>query len=473
MRFWESYQQIERYRDAGIISPERMRVLDLNARALGISSLQLMEGAGYGLAELIRTYNPASVLILCGSGNNGGDGMVAARHLAGETDVHVCYHQGNHPSQSFITQLRAIESCRVGVHDIRCPGDVDKCSHLFHQSDLIVDALLGTGVKGDLREPYASMVDAANNSGKTIISADIPTPGIHPTKVCAFHQAKTEGAHTVNIGIPIVAEICTGPGDLLLLPERKSSAHKGSGGNVLIIGGGPYQGAPYLAGMAALRAGADIVRVASPNSLHFPDLIHEPLHGECITDEHIELLTDRCQEADVVICGMGLGSNSHQVIKAIAPFCRKAVFDADALRLPLPRGSETIYTPHAGEFKRISGKGLSEQTLIRADEIKAANIPGTILLKGVVDIISEGERTRFNRTGTPAMTTGGTGDVLAGVCGALLVHLPAFDAACIGAYVTGRAGEEAEKTTGYGLTAQDLLYYIPQILYSKNQVLYD
>lgn len=473
MRFWENNQRIEQYRSTGIITPEEMQIIDGNARALGISSLQLMEGAGHGLADFIRTYAPSTVLILCGSRNNGGDGFVVARHLAGEMDVHVCYYQGDNPSPSFITQLKTLKSCAVRLHRIRCPGDVTIRSNLFHQADLIVDALLGTGVKGELREPYVTLVETANNSGKVIISADIPTPGIRPDRVCAFHRAKTEGAHIVDIGIPILAEICTGPGDLLLVPGRKSSAHKGAGGHVLVIGGGPYQGAPYLAGMAALRAGADIVRIASPNSLHFPDLIHEPLQGDHISDKHIELLADRCQDADVVICGMGLGDRSHQVIEAISPFCRKAVFDADALRLPLPGTSETIYTPHAGEFKRITGKTLSEETLIRAEEIKAAKVPGTVLLKGAVDIISEGGRTRFNRTGTAAMTTGGTGDVLAGVCGALLVHLQAFDAACIGAYVTGRAGEEAERTTGYGMTAQDLLYYIPQILYSKDQELYD
>ena len=260
-----------------------------------------------------------------------------------------------------------------------------------------------------------------------------------------------------TIGIPILAEICTGPGDLILLPDRSQTAHKGDGGAVLVIGGGPYQGAPYLAGLAALRAGADTVRVASPASLPFLILSMSRYAGRLSAGDDLERLILLCAAADVVVCGMGLGPHSHQVVTALAPSCRKAVFDADALRTPLPVSKETLYTPHAGEFFRMSGKKVSGDIISRADTVRAEPIPGVVLLKGSTDIISDGDRTRFNRTGIPAMTTGGTGDVLAGVCGALLVQLPAFEAGCIGAYVTGRAGEIVTAEVGNGLTAQDLL----------------
>lgn len=448
-----------------IIQPERMKMVDLNAHNLGVSSLQLMEGAGHALAELIRTFEHQSTLFLCGSGNNGGDGMVAARHLAGESDVTVCYYSGMHQSSACAHQLRTLRNCSVRLCEIRGIQDLLALHHHFSSTDLIVDALVGTGFTGTLREPYTTFVRCANESKKPVISADIPTPGIIPTVICAFHRKKNDGAITVDIGIPILAEIATGPGDLLLIPERSSSAHKGAGGSILVIGGGPYQGAPFLAGMAALRSGADIVRVATPASLQYPDLIHEHLQGDHIGEEHLELLLKRCEQADIVVCGMGIGSESHHIVNAIAPSCQKAVFDADALRLPLPVAKDTIYTPHAGEFLRITGKNPSENILDRADMVQNANIPGTVLLKGSTDIISDGNHTKFNQTGTPAMTTGGTGDILAGVCGALFAVLPAFDAACIGAYITGRAGEVMTKQFGYGLTAQDLLNIIPQILY--------
>lgn len=254
-----------------------------------------------------------------------------------------------------------------------------------------------------------------------------------------------------------------------MIPERSPAAHKGAGGSVLVIGGGPYQGAPYLAGMAALRAGADIVRIASPASLPFPDLIHVPLRGDHIGEEETEKLCALCKDADVVVCGMGLGSKSHHVVSTLAPECRKAVFDADALRLPLPRAGETVYTPHSGEFTRITGKEPGTSVPDRAKAALHAGIPGVTLLKGSVDIIAGQGLVRCNRTGTPAMTTGGTGDVLAGTCGGLLACLPAFDAACIAAYATGRAGEIVSARTGYGMTAQDLLSAIPQILYTHTR----
>ena len=127
------------------------------------------------------------------------------------------------------------------------------------------------------------------------------------------------------------------------------------GGEVLVIGGGPYQGAPYLAGLGALRAGADIVRIASPVFEPIPDLIYERLEGERIGEEHLERLRVLAAHADAVVCGNGLGPDSHAVMCAIASSCKKAVIDADALRLPLPVAQEeTLYTPHAGEFMRIT-----------------------------------------------------------------------------------------------------------------------
>jgi hydroxyethylthiazole kinase-like uncharacterized protein yjeF len=154
------------------------------------------------------------------------------------------------------------------------------------------------------------------------------------------------------------------------------------------------------------------------------------------------------------------------VVREVAAGCKKAVFDADALRLPLPYAGESLYTPHAGEFTRITGVIPEEDLTIRGRAVKAAAASNaTILLKGPVDIVSDGERVRFNRTGTPLMTAGGTGDVLAGVAGALFCHLPAFEAACIAAYVNGKAGMAVEYTRGGGLIASELADHIPRELF--------
>ncbi len=463
--------QQERYHEfieTGLITPERMRAVDANAMALGVTGLQLMESAGRALADHAISAVPSRILILCGKGNNGGDGMVAARYLQRGVETAVVYLDTGKRSRACDHNLAALRHSAVSLHPFSCRDDLVPLAPLFDRADVIVDALLGTGTTGVVREPLATCIAMANASKARIIAADIPTPGMRVDRIIAFHRAKTAGAVVADIGIPAEAECAVGPGDLTLIPSRNPKAHKGAGGTVLVIGGGPYQGAPYLAGLGALRAGADIVRVASPAFEPVPDLIYERLSGERIAEEHTERLIALAEKADVVVIGNGLGTESHAVVEAVAPHCRKAVFDADALRLPLPAAKEeTIYTPHAGEFARITGKSLPEDTAGRARTVRDAGLPGTVILKGKTDIISDGTRVRFNRTGHPAMTVGGTGDVLAGIAGALLCHLPAFEAACIAAYVNGVAGSQVAAERGEGMLASDLVDRIPGILFTK------
>ena len=461
---------INGFLEAGIISPARMRAVDKNAIALGVTEFQLMESAGRALADMAQAASPARVLVLCGRGNNGGDGMVAARHLQHGMDTDVCYLDLGKRSAACRHQLSALKHCRVGLYPFTCRDELEVLHPLFEKADLIIDALLGIGASGELQEPLKTCVNMANASRATIIAADVPTPAMRADRICAFHRAKCDGSTVVDIGIPVEAECCVGPGDLTLLRSRQRKAHKGFGGEVLVIGGGPYQGAPYLAGLGALRAGADIVRIASPVFEPVPDLIYERLDGKKIGTEHTERLITLAERADVVVCGNGLGTESHAVVTAIAPHCKRAVFDADALRLPLPAAQEeTIYTPHAGEFARITGTTLSMDTIGRAHAARGSGIGGTLLLKGHIDVITDGTRVRFNRTGDPAMTVGGTGDVLAGIAGALLCHLPAFEAACIAAYVNGRAGELVASERGGGMLASDLVDRIPAELFKGMQ----
>jgi ADP-dependent NAD(P)H-hydrate dehydratase / NAD(P)H-hydrate epimerase len=461
-------EQIGGFLEEGIISPARMRAVDANAVALGVTELQLMESAGKALADMARTANPERILVLCGKGNNGGDGMVAARYLQRDVVTDVCYLDTGKRSGTCEHQLSALKHCRVALHPFRCRDDIESMRSLFERADVILDALLGIGSSGPVKEPLSTCVLMANASGAQIIAADVPTPGMRADRICAFHRAKTKGSTVVDIGIPLEAECYTGPGDLTLLPSRGHRAHKGAGGEVLVIGGGPYQGAPWLAGLGALRAGADIVRIASPVFEPLPDLIYECLPGERIGKEHVEKLIALAGHADVVVCGNGLGAESHNVIREVIPWCKKAVIDADALRLPLPvAADETLYTPHAGEFTRIAGINLPDGSRERALAARGAGIRGTVLLKGPTDIITDGKRVRFNRTGDPAMTVGGTGDVLAGIAGALLCHLPAFEAACIGAYVNGRAGQAVAAERGEGMLATDLVDRIPAELFRE------
>lgn len=454
------------FQETGIISPSRMRAVDENARALGVTSLQLMEVAGRALAGQVRSIGEDRVLILCGKGNNGGDGMVAARHLQ-DMDVSLIFHDEPGMTYECCHQLHSLSSCSVACFPVRCREDVLAQRRLFSEAGCIVDAMLGTRGAGALREPLKTMVNMANRTPAYKVSADVPTPGFAPDRILAFHRPKVEGSLVTDIGIPLEAEVTVGPGDLTILHPRDPGAHKGAGGEVLVVGGGPYQGAPYLAGLGALRAGADIVRIASPVFEPVPDLIYERLEGDRIGPDHLDTLKDLAEKSDVVVMGNGLGSRSHAVITSLSPSCKKAVIDADALRKPLPVADDTIYTPHAGEFRRIAGITPSDNLVTRARQVKAAVMRGTILLKGRTDIISDGQRVRFNRTGSPLMTVGGTGDVLAGVTGALFCHLPAFESACLAAYVNGRAGMAVEKALGGGMLASDLVDRIPLELFCK------
>ncbi len=457
--------ELREFLEEGLISPERMRVVEENAVALGVDTRMMMESAGTSLARAVKHYEPERVLILCGKGNNGGDGLVAARYLQNEAETGVIFIDQEGKSELMEEQLCILSTCAVSVHAVKCPADVRKLRSLFSRAEVIVDALLGTGIQGALREPYATLVRYANSAEVPIVSADVPTPGIRASRILAFHRPKIEGSEVVSIGIPLEAECCTGPGEILLVPQKSTDAHKGAGGSVLVVGGGPYQGAPYLVALGALRAGADLVRVASPVSLPYADLIHEPMEGDRIRREHLPRLIALAEEADVVVCGNGLGTRSHGVVRDLAPHCERLVVDADALRRPLPVGTSTIYTPHAGEFRRITRSVAPPDLVRRARMVRSAAESGVMLLKGEVDVISDGARVRFNRTGGPGMTVGGTGDVLAGVTGALFCRLPAFEAACVAAYVNGKAGEVAEARYGDGMTASDMLAGIPSCLF--------
>lgn len=445
-----------------IISADDMRVVDKNADGWGISALQRMESAGTALASVVRDEHPDSVAILCGTGNNGGDGLCAARHLANETKVLV-FCAGEPKTPEARAQLAALAACPVTITNTAVP-------ELFTR-DVIVDALLGTGARPPLREPYADLVARMNASSARIIASDVPTPGCRADRIAAFHLAKTPGAEVYNIGIPLAAEVFCGEGDLLLIPKKPTGSHKGSGGTVLIVGGGPYQGAPFLAGVAALRAGADIVRVASPADGFMPDIIHDRLAGDHICEAHRDHLLSLAENADAVVCGPGLGTaaDSLAVAAEVVGAAKKAVVDADLLRAPLPRAAaETIYTPHAGEFARAFGivpEGLAK----RGETVRtaAAESGGVIILKGNVDIISDGNRVRLNRTGASGMTTGGTGDVLAGCTGGLLARMQAMPAACAAAYAVGATGEILCGELGDGLLATDLLRHLAHTLYTE------
>ncbi len=468
-----------------MITGSEMAIVDENATALGVSQLQLMEASGAAVARAVRerAAEGASVTVVAGRGNNGGDAFVAARHLAAlDPTVLLLGRPETVGTDIAHRNWSILETIGVETRTVR-----DSREFELGEPDVIVDAVLGTGVRGPLREPTRTAAAAINGGDATVLSVDVPSGldadtgrlaegAVDPDHVVTFHEPKpgleelAASVTVADIGLPEAAARVVGPGDLRRL-DRAPDSHKGENGTVLVIGGGPYVGAPALTAQAALRAGADLAWVATPEAAvelqgYSENLIVRALPGERLVPEHVDSLETLAAEAgvDAVVIGPGLG-DAEATDRAVAAFLSEyegtAVVDADALTaLPETSPATLLCTPHRGELAAMGGP-TGEEIDPTSIEAFAAELGATILLKGPTDIVSDGERSRLNRTGHPGMTVGGTGDVLAGVAGGLAPGLGPLQAAALAAYVTGRAGELAAETNGDGLVATDLLDRIP------------
>ncbi|MFB6128614.1 MAG: NAD(P)H-hydrate dehydratase [Halorhabdus sp.] len=471
------------------LTGREIAIVDANAAALGVSQKQLMESAGNAAARVIRDVADPDdrVEIVAGTGNNGGDALVAARFL-GEYDVRVTLL--GDPDGIARENWDALTRSTVETRTIDDSTAVD-----LGDPDVIVDAMLGTGISGALREPVATAAAAINAADATVVSLDVPSGldastgtladgAVRPDRIVTFHKPKPGlsaldvPVEVADIGVPPGAEYFVERGDLLRL-SRPADSHKGDFGEVLVIGGGPYTGAPALAAQSALRAGADLVRVAVPAAIadevqgYSENLIVRPFDGTKLTATAVDPLLDLAADHDSVVLGPGLGDGEgtlDAVESFLVDFDGAVVVDADALRVvpDVETEASLICTPHRGEFERMGGGDASDWDT-RADNVAdlAAELGVTLLVKGPVDVISDGERTRVSRTGNPGMTVGGTGDVLAGVTGALAATLDPHPAASLGAYVTGRAGDLVVEERGYGLVASDLLDRVPTAMWSE------
>jgi len=470
-----------------MLTGSEMAVVDGNAEALGVPRKQLMESSGNAIAgEISEIAEPgASVTIVAGRGNNGGDGFVAARFLD-EYDVRVRLLGRAETITTSIARenWEALQAAEYDAREVRDSTAID-----LGDPDVLVDAMLGTGISGDLREPAATAAAAINDSDATVLSVDVPSGldadtgqqaahSVDPDRVVTFHDTKPglgaidAGVTVADIGIPSVAELFVERGDLSRL-SRDPASHKGDHGEVLVIGGGPYTGAPALAAQATLRAGADLVRVTCPTSVahevqgYSENLIVRPMQGTEFEPGHVGPVMEFAAEHDALVIGPGLGSEEPvlEAVRAILEaFDGTAVVDADALRVVpgIDTAATLICTPHQGELVRMGGRPIEDWRERKAHvESFAAELGHTLLVKGPYDVLSDGDRTRVNRTGNPGMTVGGTGDVLAGVTGAFAARQEPIHAAALGAYVTGRAGDAVAEENGNGLVATDLLDTIP------------
>ncbi len=478
-----------------MITGSEMAVIDANAEALGVPRKQLMESSGNAIAKTVREVaDPEdTITVVAGRGNNGGDAFVAARFLD-EFDVQVRLLGRAETITTDIARenWEALVVAEYDATEVRDSTGLD-----LSQADLLVDAMLGTGISGDLREPAATAAAAMNDADVPVVSVDVPSGldaetgetasiAVNADYVVTFHDTKPGLAdldadvRVADIGIPDAAEAFVERGDLLRL-SRKSDSHKGDHGDVLVIGGGPYTGAPALTAQAVLRAGADLAKVTCPTSVahevqsYSENLILYPMQGTRLEPGHVGPVMEYAREHDVLVIGPGLGDDEETLEAAkaiIESFDGTAVVDADPLQIvpEVETEADLICTPHQGELRKMGGEtsdNWRERRELVADF--AADLGHTLLVKGAYDVVADGERSRVSRTGNPGMTVGGTGDVLAGVTGALAAVLDPFEAAALGAFVTGRSGDIVAEKYGHGLLATDLLDVIPDAMEQREE----
>lgn len=499
-----------------IATAARSRALDEAAsRDYGVPSVVLMERAGLSVFEALKQMLPEGgrVAVLCGKGNNGGDGLVVAR-LAYEARYGVeCLVAAseNELSPDAATQLaitRAAGVRPIFFDDARWQRRMD-CLGTF---DLCVDALLGTGAKGEIHGPIRDAIRIINRSGTPVIAVDVPS-GIDTDtgedlgdsiwalrtvtfglpKPCFFQGIGLEhaGYWTVSdIGFPSMlldeptdARLTEPEWVANLAPERLRAAHKRDNGHVLIVAGSrAMPGAAVMSALGALRSGAGLVTVASVPSVlsviaaHLPEVIlaELPERDGFVDPKGAHALQDPLERVDSLVFGPGLGS-----CESVCEFLSRAFenlehpccLDADALNclangVGVPPG-EAILTPHPGEMSRLLQCSIAEVQTDRFNTVREAvqKFGKSILLKGPHSIVGgEDQPLAVNCTGNPGMATAGMGDILSGMVGTLLAQdLPPYCAGAVAAYWHGLAGDLCADTIGpIGFLATDVAAMLPK-----------
>ncbi|HEX8083558.1 MAG TPA: NAD(P)H-hydrate dehydratase [Solirubrobacteraceae bacterium] len=466
---------------------ERMRATDRWAiEERGVPGLDLMERAGEGLAALVEDVAPTGrVAIVCGGGNNGGDGFVAARLLrqAGrELEVLVTTDLDSYNGDALANLERLRERPRPFAAEALAGAAV------------AVDCLLGTGFSGEVREPVRSAILALSSLEAPVVACDVPsgvdasTGAVDDVAVDArctasFHRAKpglwiapgkqhAGDVHVVEIGIPPGEPVepdagLIGDGALDLIPRREADSTKFSSGHVLVVGGSTgLTGAPCMAAEAAMRAGAGYVTCCVPASLNLVfetrllEVMTIPLpddEGALVEDGLERVLEEASKRGGALVVGPGFGKADGSLALARALVARAevpVVVDADGLNAHagrigdlVERSAPTILTPHGGELARLLDVESDAVKAHRLEHARAAarESGAIVVLKGDDTLVAEpGGRVAVSPGGVPALATAGTGDVLSGVIAALLAkELDPFAAACAGVLSHLHAGAAA------------------------------
>jgi NAD(P)H-hydrate epimerase len=458
----------------------------------GIPGYSLMTKAGKAAVRAAREHFPDARRwqVLCGAGNNGGDGFVVAR-LAARDGIVVSV-------LTLVDPEKLSGDAATAYGDFAAEGGVVTPwqGELDAEAELLVDGLLGSGLERDVGGDFADAVAAMNAHAAPVMSLDIPT-GIHGdsgevmgTAVAAdltvtfvglkaglFAAEGKEHSGTIVFDDLEVPEQCRKPeaslcrriDDALLqdvLPRRARKAHKGDFGHVLIVGGGPgMPGAVRLAGEAALRTGAGLVSVATHPS-HAAALVGTRPELMCHGVEDLSYLSELIEKADVIAFGPGLGTSdwARDLYLAVEGLQKFSVWDADALNLlaETPGAADNrVITPHPGEAGRLLE---ATAALVQSDRRAAldrlvASFSGVVVLKGANSLVSSGSGAPWMSTsGNPGMASPGMGDVLTGIIAALIAQGADLEqAAAAGVEIHARAGDRAAVAGERGLMASDLI----------------
>lgn len=471
--------------NAALLTVGEMAAADRAAVSRGVPSLDLMEAAGAAVARMVQRHHPkGTVLVLCGPGNNGGDGFVAARLLK---------EAGRDVTLALYGARDAVKGDAAAMAQ-RWSGAVLAATPLLvMQADVIVDALFGAGLSRPLDGAALALVDAVNESDAAVVAVDLPS-GLHgddgqPRGAAAVRASRTVTffrpkpahlllpgrllcgeLHVADIGIPaaVIGEIAPQQwrNDPAVwkadLPHPRVEGHKYQRGHVLLRGG-DRPGAALLAGHAAMRIGAGLATLALPHdAMTLPGGPDALMRQRCDgVPDWRSALKDARRNALLLGPGNGMGAATRQMVLDALTTTRPTVLDADALTVfaDNPRALFTairgpvVLTPHDGEFARLFPDLVTLPKLART-RAAAKMSNAVILLKGADTVIAGSDgRAAINTNAPPDLATAGAGDVLAGFCAGLLAQgMPAFEAACAAVWLHG----EAARAGGAGLIADDL-----------------
>ncbi len=497
---------------------EQMRALDRAAAETdGIPSIILMENAAIACVnELKKDFDlkRKTIAVFCGKGNNGGDGLAIARHLFNMgVDVTVFLVSGNAFSGDAKINFDIVNNMDIPVDTIL---DTEGLEYMVRSFDIVVDAILGTGISGTVRGMAYDVINIINENARYILSVDVPS-GINSDsgEICGvcINADKTVTFAAYKIGMFMYpAADCTGKiaVDMISMPRktacsdsmkvnvtddefvrsliasRKNNTHKGDYGKLLIIAGSKgMSGAAYMASEAALKSGAGLITIGCCECIN--DVLEEkttevmtiPLDD---TDGHISVTAVpkifACMKrvgAVLIGPGLGLSKDAAEVVTAVLRKSRvPVIIDADAINAVAANKSvmrecscDVIFTPHAMEMARLTGMDISyiEENRIDVSREFAEENGAVLLLKGHHTIVTDSDLTQYiNITGNPGLASGGSGDVLAGICAAFVARgIRCGSAAAAAAYIHGAAGDIAAKRCGQeSMSASDVLAALPE-----------